>query len=90
MVKYGPGDYFIPNNNGTTLYRIRRYMPGGSFSLVQTTGETITGPRWEVLSTPMPEDLTTKLDEWFLNGDHWQIESWELHTRKEALSTINF
>ncbi len=82
LVKVKPGDYLLPGNDRTTLWRITRYEDGKRHGLEEGP-EIVT--RWELRKWHAPisdaELQRVDVDAWEL----WENEASSLLTRAEAI-----
>jgi hypothetical protein len=54
MVRLGAGDWLLPSNDLTTLWRFRRYQDGPSLGLMDWSRDIDV---WAVWTTPMPASM---------------------------------
>lgn len=88
MTRLGKGDYLLPSNDRSTLYRLRSYTEDGS-ATYGSTKRKVLGTRWQVLRwnraftednlRHLPDDIEFGDGGWF-----WAPVS-TVRTRKQAI-----
>ena len=86
LIKIKPGDYFLPSNDGRTLWRITSYEDGPSSGLDWPRDRTLWQLwRWEGDPALFEAgDLATielAIEDW----DRWATEESSLETRRDAI-----
>lgn len=85
MTRIGPGDYLLPSNDQTILWRITRYHEDGSASVSGdgVTWRKVVGTRWSLakFEHAVQRDFTDEILDW----GHWQHWESMLMTRGEAI-----
>jgi hypothetical protein len=80
MTRVYAGDWLLPSNDATTLWRITRYHEDGSLS--RGDDHAIVGWFWQTWRRPMPKiDVYLDVTEW----DGWQHWEGPFDTRAEAV-----
>jgi len=97
MLRISEGDYLLPSNDATVLWRISRYHEDGSLYEYDpadrdyTRGRQVRGTFWMVSKwdRPLSDEALLRLDEDAIN-DWNQWHTWEtlLPTRREAIAAV--
>lgn len=93
LIRVKAGDYLLPSNDTTTLWRIVQYEEDGSaeVSADGTHWRRLHGKFWNLFRRPMPNDEDevgrseiVSLDEW----DGWEHWSGLHKTREDAIGDV--
>lgn len=81
------GDYLLPSNDLTTLWRICSYEEDGSAAWQDDAGKwhTVTGTHWQTAKYNRPIPTGELLDEDFLDWDRWDWWAMGFRTRAAAI-----
>lgn len=96
LTKYADGDYLVPSNDGSTLWRVSRYDEGGTLTETRADGSTrvVRGQFWQTWKwTGTPGDAESALARAdslfdFLTDGRWSNWSSLHRTRGDALEDI--
>lgn len=87
MTKIGPGDYLLPSNDATTLFRIYTYQEDGSAEFVARPGakpKPLVGTFWAIARRPFP-NLDADPSELLSWGGGWEFAGGPYRTRAQAI-----
>lgn len=79
MTKIGTGDYLLPSNDGTKIWRLRRYLDGPGFGREDMRTDRLL---WGVWLWNGRLDRVSVEEE---DGDDWQMWGSGLRSRREAI-----
>lgn len=89
MTRVRSGEYLLPSNDGTTLWRIYTYEEDGSWSYEVAPGKEreVRGTFWAVAKYDGISLKVAIADPDLLEWDQWALYAGPLNTRREAIDT---